>query len=294
MTSRFVVSEERVERARHGGVTGVDGDNFETDAEILGKGAGVCEAVFGGVRAGHADADHVFFADGFDGDGGDESGINAAAETDQHAAKAALANIIACAENEGLKGGIVIDDVVAVIIALIGAGVEENEIFFERFGAGDDFAVRGHGEACAIEDELIVSADHVDVDEREAEALGGGAEDVFAFVTLADIPRRGVDGNDDLRAFVHEFFDWVALIAAVLPELLIVPAVFADGEGDFGAGQFEDFLRCARKEIAGFVEDVVVREQHFDLLKYDAAVLEDGGGVLGADGGVFGRAGDVA
>ncbi len=49
--------------------------------------ARVVDAVAGGKRSGHADADDVFAADGLDGDDGGEGGIDAAAQTDQDFAR---------------------------------------------------------------------------------------------------------------------------------------------------------------------------------------------------------------
>ena len=108
------------------------------------------------------------------------------------------------------------------------------------------------------------------------------------------VPRGGVDGDDELGAFVGEFLNGIALITAALPKLLVIPAVFADGNGDFFAAQMAEFLGGAGQKIAGFVENVVIGQEHFDLLEDDFAMVDDGGGVLGADGGAFGRVGDVA
>ncbi len=61
----------------------------------------------GGVRPGHADARHVFFAYRIDRDRRNQCGIDAAAQTDQHAAKSAFANVIARAQDERIVGSVV-------------------------------------------------------------------------------------------------------------------------------------------------------------------------------------------
>ena len=58
--------------------------------------------------AGHADAGDIFFAEGVDGDGGDESGIDASAESDDGLGESALVDVVASAENEGAEDGCVL------------------------------------------------------------------------------------------------------------------------------------------------------------------------------------------
>ena len=82
-----------------------DGDEFEADAEIRGEGAGVVDGAGGGELAGHADAEDVLRAEGVDGDGGDEGGVDAAAEADERVLEAALADVVAGAEDERVPGG---------------------------------------------------------------------------------------------------------------------------------------------------------------------------------------------
>ena len=128
--------------------------------------------MIGGERAGHADADDVLAAHGFDGDGGGERGIDAAAEPDEHAREAALADVVARAEDQGFVDGFAFVGEVGVEVALAGDGVDEDQVFGERRGGGDDFAVGIHGEAAAVEDQRVVAADLVDGDDA---ARRGGA-----------------------------------------------------------------------------------------------------------------------
>ena len=73
----------------------VDRKQFKANAEVLGELASIVNASLRRVRSWHADADDVFGADCFGSDGGRESGVDAAAQSDDHALEAALAHVIA-------------------------------------------------------------------------------------------------------------------------------------------------------------------------------------------------------
>ena len=97
--------EERLERLRVLVEEVADADDFKANAEVGGKLAAVVDGALRGVGAGHADADHVFRAQRVGGDGGDERGVDAAAERDEGFAEAAFAHVVARAENQGAIGG---------------------------------------------------------------------------------------------------------------------------------------------------------------------------------------------
>ena len=81
------VIELREERA--------DGDCLESNAEVRGQLAAVVDGAGRGIGAGHADADDVLRAESIGGDGGDERGVDAAAQADDYFAEAAFAHVIA-------------------------------------------------------------------------------------------------------------------------------------------------------------------------------------------------------
>ncbi len=86
------------------------------------------------VRTGHADAEDVLLADRFDRNGCDQRRIDSAAQADQHAAEAALADVIASSEYQRVQGRFVAHQVIGMIVAVAGVGIEKDQIFFERFG----------------------------------------------------------------------------------------------------------------------------------------------------------------
>ena len=169
VTSRGQPAKTGVERPQKRSIDAADGDDFEADAEILGQGAGVGDAAFRGVGAGHADADDVFAADGVDGDGGGQRGIDAAAQADQDALEAALVNVIARAEDERFVNRFALIGKIRVQVAGAGCRVSAMTRSSRKEARGGDGSAFGvHGEAGAVEDELIVAADLIDVDDRNS------------------------------------------------------------------------------------------------------------------------------
>ena len=83
----------------------LDGDDVEFDAEIFGELLGVGDGMIGAVSAGHGDADDFVFAEGIDGEGGGERGIDSAGETEDDAFEAALADVVLQSEDEGFVDG---------------------------------------------------------------------------------------------------------------------------------------------------------------------------------------------
>ena len=98
--------KERLKRVRVLVEQVADGDELEADAEVGSKCAAVVDGALRRVGTGHADAEHVFRAEGVGGDGGDECGVDAAAQGDEGFAEAAFAHVIACAEHQRAIGGL--------------------------------------------------------------------------------------------------------------------------------------------------------------------------------------------
>ena len=88
--------------------------------------------------------------------------------------------------------------------------------------------------------------------------------------------------------------DGIAGVERALPELLVVPGVLADGDGEALVAGGEQVLMIGGDEVAVFVEDVVGGEEGFGLAEDDFATPDDGGGIGGAFAGGLVGASDVA
>src|SRR5258708_38886626 len=189
-----------------------DGNGKELDAEILCQALRIGLAAFGGIRAGHRDAQNVFFAEGVDGDGRYNSGVNAAAEADDGLAEIAFADVVPRAGDNGLVGVGDFFFCLRVDVAFARDRVEQDNIFLEGFGLRCDMAVGGESHAGAVENERIVAADLVNVNDRAGMLLGDGAKNFYTQGALVDGVGRGGDIQQDAGSLLDQLSNGVARV----------------------------------------------------------------------------------
>ena len=95
---------------------------------------------------------------------------------------------------------------------------------------------------------------------------GDGGEHLPAHLNFAVPEGRRGDVEQEGRALAHQVFDGVGRIQTVGPEILVVPGVFADGDGQPFAFKIDYALARCRGEVALLVEDVVKGQEHLVLL----------------------------
>lgn len=167
--------------------------------------------------------------------------------------------------------------------------IDDEEIFLEVPGLSDDIARGIEGDAVAVEDEFVISADLVDIDEGRGESFDLVGEElesegVFSFDEGGS---AGVDG--DFGAGAIEVGDGVLVIEASWDQAFVVPEILADGESDRDTGDANEVVvggGVAGFEVASLVEHVVGWKQGFEILSENAAIAEDSHGVMegSADG----------
>ena len=96
---------------------------------------------------------------------------------------------------------------------------------------------------------------------------------------LADGERGRGQIDDGLRTRADQFFDRVVMVPATLPEVAVVPDVFADADPEAMTSQLENLRAVERFEVPILVEDVVGREQGLAEALHDPSVAEEGRGV---------------
>ena len=91
-----------------------------------------------------------------------------------------------------------------------------------------------------------------------------------------------------------EFFDRIAQIQALLPELFVVPGILADRDGRLAAPHWMQGLLCRRNEPARLVEDVIGRQQHLVLPERLRPAFDHRRAICGSLACVACRAADVS
>src|SRR5581483_260546 len=130
-------------------------------------------------------------------------------------------------------------------------------------------ASRAEDAAVAVEDELVLPADRVDVGDEGAVVGRALGDHPLALDSLGRVVGRAVDVDQQLRAVLR------------LPRHRAggIPAVLAHGEADANAVLLEDRALVAYREVALLVEDAVVRQENLVIDRLDLAVADERGRV---------------
>ena len=145
-------------------------------------------------------------------------------------------------------------------------------------------------EGRAIEDEAVVAADLVAHEDGDVVAMGNGGEHLAAHFALGVPEGRRGEVDVDGRILAHQLFQRIEGVETARPEVLVVPGIFADGDGEAQTVEFDDLLAAGGQEVALLIEDVVEGQQPLVLFKQDHALVEQDCGVHGRLAGV-GRGG---
>src|SRR5690606_31759708 len=105
----------------------------------------------------------------------------------------------------------------------------------------------------AVENELILAADLVDIGERQPGLGHARHRDIHADVDLSPVEWRAVGYNEELGAALREALG-----------NFICPDVFADGHADLDAAEVDRTGKRARVEHALLVEHTVVWQIDFE------------------------------
>ena len=150
--------------------------------------------------------------------------------------------------------------------------VDDHEVLDELLAAVEQVAFGVEGQRAAVEHQLVLTADLVDVDERRVAVGRPRGEHPLAVGGLASVVRRGVDVDGELGTAVGLHGE----------RSIGAPDVLADADADVDATDHEQLERIglvAGSEVAGLVEHRVVGQQTLAVGAEHAAVGAHGGGV---------------
>ena len=77
----------------------------------------------------------------------------------------------------------------------------------------------------------------------------------------------------------HQLFHRIHRVEPPRPEVLVVPGILADGNGQPDAVQFHHLLRPRRRKVALLIENVVKRQQTLVLFEKKPAAIQQNGGI---------------
>ena len=146
-----------------------------------------------------------------------------------------------------------------------------NDQFFDELqGAYHDGAVLAGDHGVAVENQLVLAADEVDIGKWAARLPGAPPDQVAAYVVLVALVRAGVDHRQQAGVRLGSRGDRPA----------VLPQVFTDGNRDVDAADAQHVQFVAGLEIAVLVEDPVVGQvmlrvgtDHLTLVQHCGDVL---------------------
>ena len=108
---------------------------------------------------------------------------------------------------------------------------------------------------------------------------GDGGQHVTAQLALADPERRRGNVKHEVSTGSHQGIDRIDRVQPLVPELLVVPRVFADGKCHAIAAERKQFLTLGGSEVAHLIKNVVGGQQHLRLQEGDLPILQQRRGI---------------
>ena len=111
-------------------------------------------------------------------------------------------------------------------------GVENHQVFLEGAGARAEFSPGVESHAGAVEHQLVVSPHLIHVDHRNVARIRDGLQHVVTQLDFLCTVRRRGNIQQQIGPGVNALIDRISGVELFLPEMLVVPDVFADGDSE--------------------------------------------------------------
>ena len=244
---------------------------------------------------------HLGRPEGLRGERRGDRRVDAAREAEHDLREAALADVIAEPQREGLerlrlgRRADLGERCAGRDASSGGVHVADEKVLLEVAPAHHQVALAVEPERVPVEHQLVVAPDLVHVEQGSPVLRRFLSNHVAADRGLADREGTRRDIEQDRGAAVGELAHRVAGIEALRPEVAIVPDLLAHGQPEAHAFEVEWLDAAAGLEVAVLVEDVVGRQQRLVVTPGDAAPVTERRGVeerVAVAGGVRGHAAD--
>ena len=228
-----------------------------------------------GVGRGHHQCVHALGSERVGRDGGRECGVDAARQADQHRGKAGLVHIIAQAEHHRLVDRFDVAELgrdpgrQAFPALLPAAELDRRDFLAERGELGLERAIGAQHERAAVEDQLVLAADLVDIDEGQAALDHAMDAQLHTHVGLAHFIGRAVGHQQDLAAGLRDAFHDIGR-----------PHILADRHAEPHAVEDQRPGHRTRREHPLLVEHAVVGQVDLEALADDLSLVEADDGVV--------------
>ena len=210
-----------------------------------------------------------------------QRGVDAARQAEHDALEAVLLDIVAQPQH---AGGVVFlvgtlpklrnrpADAAPAVAGTLPA--HRRHLFAKRRKLERQRAVGVQPERGAVEDELVLAADLVDIDDRQVAFGHARDRDVEPDIVLVAPIGRAVGHHQKLRAGLRQRLDDILVVAPVGPD------VFADRNPEAHAAKVDRAGRRPRSKHATLVEHAIVRQVDFQAHGGNRAAVEQAAAVV--------------
>ena len=218
----------------------LDRDDLVPVAERGGERRRVDEAAFGGIARRHGRREHAVAPERLDREARRERRIDAARQPEHRVGEAALARVVAQPEHERAPGGLLVRRARLAQERrrrrprrLAGQrDVVHQEVLVEVGAAQHLRAVRRDADRVAVEHQLVVAADLIQIEEVPAVLHRLLSNQLPPDRRLLQRERAGGDVHEQVGSLVRQLAHRIAVVQAPRPEALVVPDVLADRHAD--------------------------------------------------------------
>ncbi len=182
-------------------------------------------------------------------------------EPHDHALKTALVDVVAQpGDQRAVEILLALRQRLALARLGMPAGVRGDEAHRHQPGLPErrayrDLALGIQHQRTAVEHQLVLAADGVDVDHRPARLAGTGGEQPLALGGLVEMERRGVERDQDIGAGLRR-----------LPDRGAIPQILADQDAEPRAGVLDHQRLGAGLEVTILVEHLIVGQRLLGVL----------------------------
>src|SRR2546423_2446097 len=157
--------------------------------------------------------------------------------------------------------------------------IDYQEVLGEEFALSNQFPSLVEYKAAPIEEQFVIPPDLVAKEDREASFHGDSAQHFEAGFIFTQMPGRCRDVEEHGSTCVGQLDRRIALVAALRPEIFVIPNILANGESKFAPAKIHRLIGRAGLEITVFIENIVGRQQcfvsgadNFSILKKSGAI----------------------
>ncbi len=210
-----------------------------SDPQIMRQKLCVLNAAAAGEGRGHEHTQHILGPQGGCGYGRHYAGVDPSGEAQKDSGKAAFGHIVPCSQDQGPTDLGLWGEIVLCYVSPAGfslclapaqlAQVHHNLVLLEAAGPGGQAALAVKGHASAIEDQIVISPNLIDIEKGHVVLFSQLCKPGLPVLLLSHSKGRRREVDDGTGPRLRQLLHRIGMIATATPEIEIVPDILAYG-----------------------------------------------------------------